>query len=78
MDRPFFTGTPIVFCGIDKIELGNRVLPPQVRGILLKREFASTVEIALRLHPKTERAVVVAGTSDFDTRLLEQAKIDFL
>jgi signal transduction histidine kinase len=72
-----FPGTPIVFCGIDKIELGNRVLPPQVRGILLKREFASTVEIALRLHPKTERAVVVAGTSDFDTRLLEQAKIDF-
>ena len=73
-----FPGTPIVFCGIDKIELGNRVLPPQVRGILLKREFAPTVEIALRLHPKTERAVVVAGTSDFDTRLLEQAKIDFL
>src|SRR6516164_883372 len=72
-----FPGTPIVFCGIDKIELGNRVLPPQVRGILLKREFAPTVEIALRLHPKTERAVVVAGTSDFDTRLLEQAKIDF-
>ena len=72
-----FPRTPIVFCGIDKIELGNRVLPPQVRGILLKREFAPTVEIALRLHPKTERAVVVAGTSDFDTRLLEQAKIDF-
>jgi signal transduction histidine kinase len=72
-----FPGTPIVFCGIDKTELGNRLLPPNVRGILLKREFAPTVEIALSLHPKTERAVVVAGTSDFDTRLLEQAKIDF-
>jgi hypothetical protein len=72
-----FPGTPIVFCGIDKTELGNRLLPPHVRGILLKREFAPTVEIALSLHPKTERAVVVAGTSDFDTRLLEQAKIDF-
>ena len=45
--------------------------------VLLKREFAPTVEIALSLHPKTERAVVVAGTSDFDTRLLEQAKRDF-
>jgi signal transduction histidine kinase len=72
-----FPGTPIVFCGIDKTELGNRLLPPNVRGILVKREFAPTVEIALHLHPKTERAVVVAGTSDFDTRLLEQAKIDF-
>jgi len=72
-----FPGTPIVFCGIDKTELGNRSLPPHVRGILVKREFAPTVEIALSLHPKTERAVVVAGTSNFDTRLLEQAKIDF-
>jgi len=72
-----FPGTPIVFCGIDKTELGNRLLPSQVRGILLKREFAPTVEIALQLHPGTERAVVVAGTSDFDTRLLELAKIDF-
>ncbi|MGA8697178.1 MAG: ATP-binding protein [Xanthobacteraceae bacterium] len=72
-----FPGTPVVFCGIDKTELGNRLLPPHVRGVLLKREFAPTVEIALSLHPKTERAVVVAGTSDFDTRLLELAKIDF-
>jgi signal transduction histidine kinase len=72
-----FPGTPIVFCGIDKTELGNRLLPSHVRGILVKREFAPTVEIALSLHPKTERAVVVAGTSDFDTRLLDQAKRDF-
>jgi signal transduction histidine kinase len=53
------------------------LLPPQVRGILVKREFAPTVEIALRLHPRTEHAVVVAGTSEFDTRLLDEAKIDF-
>ncbi|MFZ2081877.1 MAG: hypothetical protein WAV38_35545, partial [Xanthobacteraceae bacterium] len=50
-----FPGTPVVFCGIDKTELGNRLLPPHVRGVLLKREFAPTVEIALSLHPKTER-----------------------
>ena len=72
-----FPGTPIIFCGIDKTELGNRVLPPHVRGIVLKREFAPTIEIALKLHPKAERAVVVAGTSDFDGRLLEQAKREF-
>jgi hypothetical protein len=72
-----FLGTPIIFCGIDKTELGNRVLPPHIRGIVLKREFAPTIEIALKLHPKAERAVVVAGTSDFDGRLLEQAKREF-
>jgi signal transduction histidine kinase len=72
-----FPRAPIVFCAIDKTELGNRVLPPHVRGILWKREFAPTVEIALSLHPKTEHAAVVGGTSDLDTRLLEQAKRDF-
>src|SRR5262249_11749490 len=55
-----FPETPIVFCGIDKTELCNRLLPPHVRGILLKREFAPTVEIALGLHPKTERASLPA------------------
>jgi hypothetical protein len=29
-----FPGTPIVFCGVDKTELGNRLLPPDVYGIL--------------------------------------------
>src|SRR6516165_4496722 len=72
-----FPETPVVFCGIDKTELGNRLLPAQIHGILLKREFAPTVEIALRLHPRTERAIVVAGTSDFDTKLLELAKLNF-
>ena len=72
-----FPGTPIIFCGVDKTQLGNRSLPPNFGGILLKREFAPTVEIALSLHPNTERAVVVTGTSEFDTKLLEQAKIEF-
>lgn len=69
-----FPQTPIVFCGIDRKELGGRSLPPHVRGVLLKREFAPTLELALRLHPQTKRAIVVAGTSEFDKRLLGQAR----
>jgi len=72
-----FPGTPIVFCGIDRKEFGDRSLPPHVRGVLVKREFAPTLQLALRLHPQTKRVVVVAGTSDFDTRLLDQAKQEF-
>ena len=49
-----FPGTPIVFCGIDRKEFGDRSLPPHVRGILLKREFVPTFELALRLHPHTK------------------------
>ena len=72
-----FPGTPIVFCGIDRRELGDRSLPPHVHGVLLKREFAPTLELALGLHPDTKNIAVVAGTSEFDIRLLEQAREEF-
>ena len=56
------------------------VLAPSRRtctGFLIKREFAPTLELALRLHPATEGVVVVSGTSDFDEELLAQAQKDF-
>ncbi len=71
-----FPGTPIVSCGIDRKELGGRGLPPHATGVLLKREFSPTLALALRLHPETERIVFVAGTSEFDTHLAEQAKVE--
>jgi signal transduction histidine kinase len=72
-----FPGTPIVFCGVDRIQLGSRSLPSNLYGVLIKREFAPTLELVLRLHPKTENVVVVSGTSEFDTTLLAQAQKEF-
>ena len=72
-----FPGASIVFCGIDQAELGNRTLPPHVRGVLLKREFSPTLEIALSLHPQTRQVIVVGGTSDFDRLVLDQARKEF-
>jgi signal transduction histidine kinase len=72
-----FPGTPIVFSGLDRQQLANRSLPPNVYGVLIKREFAPTLDLVLHLHPTTEHVVVVAGTSDFDTRLLLQAQKEF-
>src|SRR5260370_9005204 len=69
-----FPGTSIVFCGVDRNEFGNRSLPAHVRGILVNREFAPTLEIALSLHPQTNQVAVAAGTSAFDKRLLDQAR----
>jgi len=57
-----FPGTPIVFCGIDRTQLGDRTLPVHVRDILMNREFAPTLELALSLHPQTQRVADVAGT----------------
>jgi PAS domain S-box-containing protein len=72
-----FHGTPVVFGGIDRRELGGRALPAHVTGVLLPRAFAPTLELALTLHPRTRRVVFVAGTSEFDRRLTEQAQSEF-
>jgi signal transduction histidine kinase len=72
-----FPGAPIVFCGVDRRQLGTRSLPPNVYGVLIKREFAPTLELALRLHPATNNVVVVSGTSEFDTMLLAEAQKEF-
>jgi C4-dicarboxylate-specific signal transduction histidine kinase len=75
--REVFPGTPIVFCGIDRRELGDRQLPSNVTGVLLKREFEPTLELALKLHPRTQRVVFVAGSSEFDQRLTDVARAEF-
>jgi signal transduction histidine kinase len=72
-----FPDAPIIFCGIEKQELGERTLPPRVHGVFLRREFASTLRLALELHPQTRQVFVVAGTSAFDRELLERARTEF-
>lgn len=72
-----FPGARIVFCGIDRRDLQARRLPAGVTGVLLKREFAPTLELALRLHPGTQRVLFVAGSSPFDHRLREAAAAEF-
>ena len=69
-----FPGVPIVFCGIDRRELAGRMLPDNVTGVLVRREFAPTLEIALKLHPNTTRVVFVGGAGEFDARLVAQAR----
>jgi signal transduction histidine kinase len=72
-----FPGIPIVFCGIDRKQLGDRPLPADVTGVLLRRQFAPTVELVARLQPDTERLFVVSGTSEFDKQLLAHAREEF-
>lgn len=72
-----FPDTPIVFCGFDRRELAGRSLPSHVTGVLLKREFTPTLELALGLHPDTRRIVLVGGTSAFDARLVKQARLEY-
>ena len=77
METEFFRALPSSFVGSDRREIGDRSLPPHVSGVLLTRKFGPTVELALRLHPGTQRVMVVAGTSEFDNRILRDAKEEF-
>jgi signal transduction histidine kinase len=72
-----FPGTPIVFCGLERGQLGDRLLPPNWHGVLIKRELAPTLDIALRIHPNTREVVVVSGTSEFDNIISAEARKEF-
>jgi len=63
----------VVFSGVSWRELEGRSLPTDATGVILQREFAPTVELALRLQPTLRRVVLVSGTSDFDRVLAAQA-----
>lgn len=70
----FSPGTPIIFCGIDPREIQSRKLGPNIKGVLVKRGFGGSLEIALKLQPDTRNVVFIGGASDFDKRLIAQAR----
>ena len=61
---PVFPGAAIVFIGIEINASWRPLLATDVSGVLVTREFAPTLELALRLHPMTENIVVVGGGSE--------------
>ena len=73
----FAPGVPIVFCGADAADLEGTTLPAHVTGLLVRRSFAPTVDLALRLQPDTRQVFVVGGSSEFDRHLQATARRDF-
>ncbi len=69
-----FPGVPIVFGGLDRRELDEMTLPPNVTGVQVKREFAPTLELALTLQPGTEQVFFVSGADEFSQYWLRQAR----
>ena len=69
-----FPGVPIVFCGADAADIATVELPETVTGLLVRRSFAPTLDLALRLHPATTRVYAVGGTSAFDRHLQMSAR----
>ena len=64
-----FRDVPLVFCGVDSSDVEGKTPGTNVTGVLVKRTFVPTLEIALRLQPAARNIVVVGGTSPFDRQL---------
>jgi signal transduction histidine kinase len=71
-----FQTIPIVFCGVDTSELTRKMIRPDVTGVLARRDYAPSVELALSLQPNTRNIYVVGGTSAFDVKLQTIARRD--
>jgi signal transduction histidine kinase len=67
--QTLFPGVPVVFAGVESSRLEGKALPASVTGILVKRAFAPTLDVALRLQPETRNVFVVGGASTFDRSL---------
>lgn len=74
--QPPFPGVPIVFCGVDSSYLDTNPLPPTVSGVAIKRNYAPSLDIALRLQPDLHEVYVVGGTAAFDRQLQTIARRD--
>ena len=76
--RERLAGTaPIVFCGVDSYDIESKILPADVTGVLMKRQFGPTLATALELQPNLRQVYVVGGTSRFDRKLQDMARRDF-
>ena len=67
--QKFFPGVPVVFCGSSEGLAGNPGLDTSFTGIWERIEPSKTIDVALKLQPKTLHLFVVAGIAPFDIRV---------
>lgn len=61
-----FPGVPIVFMMVIKERLEGVRLGPGITGVIYRDDAMATVNLAARLEPDTQNAVVIAGVSGFE------------
>ena len=54
-----FAGVPVVFCGINNYHHAMIAGYNRITGIVEETDLTSTIEVALKLHPKTEQIAVI-------------------
>jgi signal transduction histidine kinase len=72
-----FPGVPVVFGALDQREAAARELASDVVGAPMKMDLVPTLDVALRLHPDTQRVVVIAGAAKTDAFWENEARQAF-
>ena len=67
--KDLFRNTPIIFCGVNQNNPALLEKPAGITGVLADPDFAGIIGEALRLHPNTQKLVVVGSTHEFTDRL---------
>lgn len=69
-----FPGVPVVFCGVNDFSLEMLSGADNITGVNESASIRETLDLALRMLPRTEKIAVVSGSRLTERRLLEQAK----
>ena len=69
-----FSNAPVVFAGVDRAAIADLHLDADVTGTWVHQGWLETLDLAARLQPDTQRAVVVTGSSKVDHVWLEAAR----
>ncbi len=70
--KELFSGTPVVFCGINYFQTSILQNNEHFTGVVEETDMKSTLEIALKLHPNTKRFVVINDMTTTGIALKEQ------
>jgi len=69
-----FPGIPIVFLGADGRFVASQELASHITGVTARSDLTGTLELALQLHPKTQRVATIVGSSDLDKMFERDAR----
>ena len=71
-----FPNSPVVFVANDPPQSDVLTAGPGATGIHYKNAYRETVDLAMRLHPETNRVFVVSGTPQHDRRFERAAQLE--
>src|SRR5262245_642643 len=69
-----FSGAPVVFVAVERSTFAGPALESHTTGTWRNRGWVETLDLACRLHPATQRAVVILGSSTGERSWLAAAR----